>query len=107
MCRYDSMAASRAGSEPREPPGQIGGLQATKVAIIGAGISGLYAACCLLDNGIRDVVILEAQAEVGGRIKTLPCGRQDGGFVELGAQWIHGKGGNAVYHFCLENGVRL
>lgn len=34
------------------------------VAIIGAGITGLYAARKLLESGIRDVVILEASNHV-------------------------------------------
>src|SRR6478752_1099100 len=38
---------------------------ATRVAIIGAGVSGLAAAKCLLDEGIQPVVFDQA-AEIGG-----------------------------------------
>lgn len=41
-----------------------------KVAVIGAGAAGLYAADYLLSKGI-DVVVYEASARLGGRIKTL------------------------------------
>lgn len=34
-----------------------------QVVIIGAGISGLYAACTLIDLGIKDIIILEDQWE--------------------------------------------
>jgi spermine oxidase len=45
-----------------------------KVIIIGAGISGLSACNYLLDNGINDIVILEANDRIGGRINTIPFG---------------------------------
>jgi monoamine oxidase len=41
-----------------------------KVAVIGAGAAGLYAADYLLSKGI-DVVVYEASGKLGGRIKTL------------------------------------
>ena len=41
-----------------------------RVVIVGAGIAGLSAAEHLVKNGVTDVVILEAQGRVGGRILT-------------------------------------
>jgi phytoene dehydrogenase-like protein len=38
------------------------------VAIVGAGLSGLYAAWLLERQGIRDYVLLEARDTLGGRI---------------------------------------
>lgn len=59
----------------------------TDVAIIGAGVAGLSAAYMLKKAGIN-VLILEAQNRVGGRVftKHLPHHMQ----VELGAEFIHG-----------------
>ena len=55
------------------------------VLIVGAGISGLYAARLLRKAGLS-VGVLEARDRVGGRVlsKQLP----DGNTVDLGAQWI-------------------
>ena len=58
-----------------------------KVAIIGAGMAGLSAANHLIENGIKDIVVLEARDRTGGRIHTI---KHNGRPLELGAQWIHG-----------------
>lgn len=60
-----------------------------KIVIVGAGAAGLSAAHHLVQNGFRNVVILEATDRIGGRIHTVPFGD---GIVELGANWIHGIG---------------
>ncbi|KAG5003390.1 hypothetical protein JHK84_027650 [Glycine max] len=62
----------------------------SSVIIVGAGISGIAAAKVLAENGVEDLVILEASDRVGGRI----CKESFGGVtVELGAGWIAGVGG--------------
>lgn len=55
--------------------------------IVGAGVAGLAAAKTLTDAGVS-VLVLEAQAVPGGRIRSL---KTDKGWLELGAQWLHGE----------------
>ena len=45
------------------------------VIIIGSGISGLSAASELVDNGVSNILILEAQDYVGGRTHTVQIGK--------------------------------
>ncbi|KAK4424954.1 Polyamine oxidase 1 [Sesamum alatum] len=63
------------------------------VLIVGAGISGITAAKMLAENGVEDVVILEAADRIGGRIRKEEFG---GLTVELGAGWIAGVGGKQM-----------
>ncbi|XP_011091897.1 polyamine oxidase 1-like [Sesamum indicum] len=63
------------------------------VLIVGAGISGITAAKVLAENGVDDVVILEAADRIGGRIRKEEFG---GVTVELGAGWIAGVGGKQM-----------
>nr|CAI5835227.1 unnamed protein product [Callosobruchus analis] len=69
-------------------------LKVPRVLIIGAGPAGIAAAAKLLENGFSNVTILEAESRIGGRIHSVEFGE---GFVDLGAQWIHGETGNIVY----------
>ncbi|KAA3451328.1 polyamine oxidase 1-like [Gossypium australe] len=76
------------------------------VIIIGAGISGISAAKVLADNGIADLLILEASGRIGGRIRKESFG---GVSVELGAGWIAGVGGkasNPVWEIASKFGLR-
>lgn len=43
-------------------------METARIAIVGAGLSGLYAAYALEQQGIRDYVLLEARTALGGRI---------------------------------------
>jgi monoamine oxidase len=43
-------------------------MSSARVAIVGGGLSGLYAAYLLEQHGLRDYVLLEARSMVGGRI---------------------------------------
>ena len=65
-----------------------------KIVVIGGGISGVAAAVKLIENGYEDVAILEAENRIGGRIFSIPYGS---GFIDIGAQWVHGVTNNAVY----------
>ena len=60
-----------------------------EVIIIGAGVSGLAAACALGRSGIS-VRILEARERIGGRVFTLQD-EATGSSIELGAEFIHGR----------------
>ena len=62
------------------------------VIVIGAGISGLAAAKKLKDKGFN-VIVLEAQEKIGGRIRT---DRSLGIAFDEGASWIHGPKGNPI-----------
>ena len=63
-----------------------------RVAVIGAGVSGLAAAQALSAAG-REVTVFEARNRIGGRVWT------DGRLglpLDLGASWIHGIDGNPL-----------
>jgi spermine oxidase len=40
--------------------------------VIGGGISGLSACVQLLNNGVENILLLEADSMLGGRIRTTP-----------------------------------
>lgn len=65
-----------------------------KFIIVGAGLAGVSAAAKLLENGYDDVVILEAENRMGGRIQSVPFAN---GLIDLGAQWCHGEKENVIY----------
>ncbi|KAM7472532.1 hypothetical protein LguiA_010715 [Lonicera macranthoides] len=76
------------------------------VIIVGAGVSGISAAKVLAENGVEDMVILEASDRIGGRIRKDDFG---GVSVELGAGWIAGVGGkesNPVWELARQSGLR-
>ncbi|GAV88458.1 Amino_oxidase domain-containing protein [Cephalotus follicularis] len=78
----------------------------SSVIIIGAGVSGISAARLLAENGIEDVVILEASDRIGGRIRKESFG---GVSIELGAGWIAGVGGkesNPVWELASQSSLR-
>lgn len=53
-----------------------------RVVIIGAGASGIAASIKLIENGYKNVKILEAENRLGGRIHTVPFGEN---VVDMGA----------------------
>ncbi|XP_037793525.1 spermine oxidase-like [Penaeus monodon] len=65
-----------------------------EVVVVGGGVAGLSAAKTLIAESVRDIILLEAQDYLGGRVKTY---RQDGILTEDGAEWIHGGRGNRLY----------
>ena len=75
----------------------------TKIVVVGAGISGLYAAYLLVQRKYKNVVVLEAQDRVGGRVESVPT--REGQYLEIGGQWIHGLGSNPLWKFVQQNEV--
>lgn len=59
-------------------------MDSKEIIIIGAGASGFAAASKLMSNGFRNVLLLEAENRIGGRIHTIPFGA---GVLDVGAQW--------------------
>jgi monoamine oxidase len=68
-------------------------MHTARIAIVGAGLSGLYAAWLLHRRGIRDYVVLEARDAVGGRIASFTPSPQATGAgaidrFDLGPTWF-------------------
>ncbi|XP_029660903.1 spermine oxidase-like [Formica exsecta] len=74
----------------------------TKTIIVGAGAAGIAAASKLLQQGMDDFVILEANNRIGGRIHTVNFGEN---VVDLGAQWVHGESGNIVFELASKHNL--
>lgn len=55
-----------------------------KIIIIGCGAAGIAAGTKLIKHGFKNVILLEAENRIGGRIHTIPLGEN---VVDLGAQW--------------------
>jgi monoamine oxidase len=66
----------------------------SKIVIIGGGAAGISALSKLLENGFKNVTLLEAEDRIGGRIHTIPFASN---VVDLGAQWCHGEKHNVIY----------
>ena len=71
---------------------QIEGTQHKRIAIVGAGMSGIAAAKRLADRDFA-VAVFEGRDRIGGRILT---DRRLGVAVDLGATWIHSPDGNPI-----------
>ncbi|CAG9459995.1 unnamed protein product [Pedinophyceae sp. YPF-701] len=74
-----------------------------QIVIIGAGVSGLYAARRLKQLGIHDVLIVEAHGRAGGRVHEerhlVPWA------LPIGAEFVHGSEHNIVVEDMLKMGV--
>ncbi|ABN65495.2 predicted protein [Scheffersomyces stipitis CBS 6054] len=74
-----------------------------QVAVIGAGVAGLKAASTLVNKlGDAQVVVLEAQDRLGGRILTDTTSSKLGLNYDLGAAWFHDSLTNPVLKEALE-----
>ncbi len=88
------LASSCNKDEDHEPNGKT-------VVVIGAGISGLAAAKKLKEKGFN-IIVLEAQDKVGGRLRT---NRSLGFAFDEGASWIHGTNGNPITNLAQQAGM--
>lgn len=60
----------------------------TRIAIVGGGLSGLYAAHLLQRKGINDYVLFEARDALGGRIESVAATTNDIDRFDLGPTWF-------------------
>lgn len=88
------LASSCNKDDDNEPNGKT-------VVIIGAGIAGLAAAKKLKEKGFN-VIVLEAQSKVGGRLRT---DYSLGVAFDEGASWIHGPNGNPITNLASQSGA--
>jgi monoamine oxidase len=65
-----------------------------RIVIVGAGAAGISAISRLLESGYNNVILLEAQDYMGGRVQTIPFGDN---VVDLGGQWVHGEEDNIIF----------
>ncbi|MDN5681700.1 MAG: NAD(P)-binding protein [Ewingella sp.] len=61
-------------------------MRQVQVAIVGGGLSGLYAAALLEQAGV-DYLLIEGREHAGGRIQSLHAGDETQRF-DLGATWV-------------------
>ena len=60
------------------------------VLILGGGIAGLAAARKLHDRGVTNLLIIEAQSQLGGRVRSVELRPGSGITINSGANWFHG-----------------
>lgn len=75
------------------------------VLVLGAGLSGLYAAFLLKRRGVN-VTVLEAANRLGGRIATRRFAEEPSLTYEMGAEWV-GKTHKRMRDLCRLMGLRL
>jgi monoamine oxidase len=77
-----SMAAGSLAVECARPAARAAA--GAKVVMLGGGLSGITAAWNLMNQGY-EVIVLEAQAFAGGRVRTIRDPFKNGGYAEVGA----------------------
>ena len=60
------------------------------VLVLGGGIAGIAAGKTLHDAGVTNFMIIEAQSQIGGRLKTVELRPDSGIMINAGANWIQG-----------------
>lgn len=76
------------------------------IIIVGAGVSGLFAALSLERMGVRHFTVLEASDHVGGRLRAAPdefTSAVGGQAFDVGAEWIHSTDGARVLASMMED----
>ncbi|POS80282.1 N1-acetylpolyamine oxidase [Diaporthe helianthi] len=90
-----SSALVQASAIPNGEKRQSSSCRKTKVAILGAGIAGITAAQSLSNSSVTDFVIVEYQADIGGRVHHANFSQGADGnplVVEYGASSVQGLG---------------
>lgn len=72
------------------------------VIILGGGVSGLAALNNLIQNGINNILLIEANTKVGGRLKTDIFNGQK---INIGAKWIQGSKNNLFFERYIKNNI--
>ncbi|KAI0450735.1 amine oxidase [Xylaria acuta] len=75
------------------------------VIVVGAGLSGLQAACSLTEAGLSTVV-LEARSRVGGKTWSVP-NENTAGIADLGAEWLNDTTQPLVYQLAKRLGLEF
>jgi len=75
--------------------------------VIGGGCAGVEATRKLYANGVKNILLLEAQDRLGGRIRTIYLHGNKNMPIEYGANWIHGIADNVLYNVVKENETRF
>lgn len=75
------------------------------VIVVGAGLSGLQAACSLTEAGLSTVV-LEARSRVGGKTLSVP-NENAAGIADLGAEWLNDTTQPLVYQLAEKLGLEF
>ena len=82
----------------------------TKCCIVGAGVAGLKAAHSLINDKnsqfeSNDVIIVEGQDYIGGRVKTDKTSSKIGYSYDIGAAWFHDNLTNVTLEESLDDGT--
>lgn len=77
-------------------------MQNARIIVIGAGISGISAAAKLIENGFKNLIVLEAENRFGGRVHTVPFGDN---VLDMGAQWCHGEKNNSIHELVKDHNI--
>lgn len=84
----------------------------TNVLILGAGVSGIMCTKALAEDGVEDVLILEARTDaIGGRLRQMEFPANSDNFIELGGNWIQGLGNadkiNPIWPLAMKHNISL
>lgn len=95
-CKPDTVVGSSSGDQTAN--GGNGPGENKDVVVLGGGLAGLCSAYELRKKGYNIVAILEAQTRVGGRVRTLRDGLQNGQYAEAGATRIADTHNYTLYY---------